>query len=158
MNDENAFLELLDHHGGILLKVARLYADTTADRDDLVQEMTYQLWKSFPTFRGDSRISSWMYRVALNTALGRFRRREPRIAFLDSVPEPAAPSGPPENEARRRLFAAIRQLDRADRALVALYLEDLSHEEIGGILGLTANHVGVKLHRTKTKLKTLLNP
>ena len=156
MTDEATFLELLDRHGGILQKVARLYADSATDRDDLLQEMTYQLWKSFPGFRGDSRVSSWMYRVALNTALGRFRRREPRLLFPARFPEPVADLS--DKEPSQRLFAAVRRLERADRALIALYLEDLSHEEIGSILGLTANHVGVKLHRTKTKLKDLLNP
>ncbi|MTB49474.1 RNA polymerase sigma factor [Lewinella sp. W8] len=156
MKEESAFLDLLKSHGGIIHKVAGLYCDHEADREDLRQEITYQLWKSFGSFRGESAPGTWMYRVALNTALTRFRRRSPTLIFRERLPEPGIPSEE-EAEPSVRLMAAIRQLPRADRALMALYLEGMHHREIGGILGLSENNVGVKLHRIKNKLKNLLN-
>lgn len=156
MNDETEFLALLNTHGGIIRKVAGLYCDNGTDREDLQQEIAYQLWKSYGSFRGDSAPSTWMYRVALNTAMTRFRRRTPRLIFRERLPEPSVPAAA-EAEPKVRLLAAIRSLPRAERALVALYLEDMSHREIGAILGLSENNVGVKLHRIKNKLKKLLN-
>ncbi|MGB3800788.1 MAG: sigma-70 family RNA polymerase sigma factor, partial [Lewinella sp.] len=133
-----------------------LYADRPEDRQDLQQEITYQLWKAYPTYRGDSSFSTWMYRVALNTAIGRFRRKSLRLFYPTTLPEVPLPET--EDPALTKLFAAIRRLARSDRALLALYLEDLSLAEIGSVLGITANNAGVKLHRAKNKLKTILNP
>ncbi len=156
MHDEKSFLDLLRRHEGILYKVSRMYADDTDDRRDLVQEISYQLWKAYPGFRGESRFSTWMYRIALNTALGRFRRREVPVDAATELPEVTETLT--EDPRMNQLFAAIRRLSRSDRALIALYLEDLSLPEIGEILGITANNAGVKLHRAKKKLKTRLNP
>ena len=155
MKEETDFLELLKAHGGIIHKVASMYCDSDSDREDLQQEIAYQLWKSFGSFRRESAPSTWMYRVALNTALTRFRRRGPSLIFRERLPEPDVP---PEDAAppKERLMAAIRCLPRGDRALMALFLEDMSHREIGEILGLSENNVGVKLHRIKNKLKNLL--
>ena len=120
-----------------------------------MQEIAYQLWKAFPSFRGDSKASTWVYRVALNTAIGRIRKRRPLISYRALVPEHSEP--PEEDDSpMQRLFAAIRQLPKTDRALIALFFEDLSHDEIGRVLGITENNVGVRLHRIKNKLKTLL--
>jgi RNA polymerase sigma-70 factor (ECF subfamily) len=156
MTTEIQFQQLLTEHIGILRKVSRLYADTPADREDLMQEIAYQLWKAYPSFRGDSKASTWVYRVALNTAIGRIRKRRPLISYRALVPEH---SEIPEDEdsPMQRLFAAIRQLPKTDRALIALFFENLNHDEIGRVLGITENNVGVRLHRIKTKLKTLLN-
>ncbi|PPK85647.1 RNA polymerase sigma-70 factor (ECF subfamily) [Neolewinella xylanilytica] len=156
MLSEESFLQCLNRHRGILLKVSRIYADRPEDRRDLQQEITYQLWKAYPTYRGDSPFSTWMYRVALNTALGGYRRRTLRLFFPDKLPD--APDTGTEDPSLTRLFAAIRQLPRSDRALLALYLDDLSLSEIGEVLGITANNAGVKLHRAKAKLKIILNP
>lgn len=155
MTTDIIFKQLLDEHRGILHKVSRLYADSPADREDLRQEIAYQLWKAFPSFRADSKAGTWVYRVALNTALGRFRKRRPLISYRALVPEHGE-TPEPDDSPMERLFAAIRQLPKTDRALIALYFEDLSHEEIGRILGITENNVGVRLHRIKIKLKTLL--
>ena len=156
MKGEKTFLRRLRQHRGILYKVAGMYTDRTEDRRDLEQEIVYQLWRAYPGFRADSSFSTWMYRVALNTALGRFRARQPLLSFTGQLPERPAPGdASPQSE---KLLAAIRRLPRADRAVIALYLEDLSLAEIGDILGITANHAGVKLHRAKRKLKNLVNP
>lgn len=157
MKTETIFQDLLRDHTGIVHKVSRLYADSAADREDLAQEIAYQLWKAFPAFRGESKASTWVYRVALNTALSRIRLRKPLISYHAPLPERGEPPPEEEDSPMQRLFAAIRQLPKTDRALIALYFEDLSHEEIGRILGVTENNVAVRLHRIKTKLKTLLN-
>lgn len=155
MTPENIFQQLLREHVGILRKVSRMYADSPADREDLMQEIAYQLWKAFPSFRGDSKVGTWVYRVALNTAIGRIRKRRPLISYPAVVPEQS--ELPEEDDSpMQRLFAAIRQLPKTDRALIALFFEDLSHDEIGKILGITENNVGVRLHRIKAKLKTIL--
>ena len=156
MKDESTFLHSLRQHRGILFKVAGLYTDREEDRRDLEQEIIYQLWRAYPGFRADSAFSTWMYRVALNTALGRFRARQPKLSFTGQLPDRPAPGD--ASSQSELLLAAIRRLPRADRAVIALYLEDLSLAEIGDILGITANHAGVKLHRAKRKLKILVNP
>ena len=156
MKDERTFLHSLRQHRGILFKVAGLYTDREEDRRDLEQEIIYQLWRAYPGFRADSAFSTWMYRVALNTALGRFRARQPKLSFTGTLPDRPAPGD--ASSQSELLLAAIRRLPRADRAVIALYLEDLSLAEIGDILGITANHAGVKLHRAKSKLKILVNP
>lgn len=158
MQPSSSFSTLLQAHQGILHKVSRLYADTPADREDLQQEIAYQLWKAYPNFRAESKVSTWVYRVALNTALSRLRKRRPLISYLPFLPERGEPP-PLEEDATPmdQLFGAIRKLPKTERALIALYFEDLSHEEIGKILGITENNVGVRLHRIKTRLKAILN-
>ena len=156
MNDEAAFLEALRAHHGILQKISRLYAEDSHDREDLSQEIRYQLWKSYPGYRAASSFSTWMYRIALNTALGRIRRRRVRLLFPRSLPDLAIQS--PEDKRVEQLFAALRQLPRADRAVLALHLENLSLAEIADVLGISPTNAGVKVHRAKIKLKNRLNP
>lgn len=155
MKTNQAFLDLLQANDGILKKVSRMYADTRTDREDLRQEIAYQLWKSWPGFQGQSKSSTWVYRVALNTAISRIRKRKRLLDYLPFSPDREEP--PPEHEGPMEdLFAAIRQLPKTDRALIALYFEDLAHAEIGRILGISENAVAARLHRVKNKLKKLL--
>ncbi len=155
MKPNQDFLTLLTDQEGILQKVSRMYADTRPDREDLRQEIAYQLWKAWPNFRGESKASTWVYRIALNTAISRIRKRKPLISYFAFAPERGAPP-PEEDEPMASLFAAIRQLPKTDRALIALYFEDLPHAEIGRMLGISENAVAARLHRTKNKLKTIL--
>lgn len=155
MKPNQDFLHLLQAHEGILQKVSRMYTDTRPDREDLRQEIAYQLWKSWPNFRGESKASTWVYRVALNTAISRIRKRKPLISYLPFATDRSEP--PPEDDGpMNSLFAAIRKLPKTDRALIALYFEDIPHAEIGRILGISENAVAARLHRIKNKLKTLL--
>jgi RNA polymerase sigma-70 factor (ECF subfamily) len=152
------FLGLLETHQGAIRKVAALYGRNRADREDLFQEIALQLWRSFDSFRGDSAFSTFLYRVALNTALLRARgaQRRPRIdadAALEEVESPAGRGGEAEVE---RLYAAIRELQAIDRAIVLLVLEERSHEEIAAVTGLTAGNVSVRLSRCKERLRRLL--
>ena len=154
--DEKQFLQLIDQHQAIIHKICRLYRDIEEDREDLFQEIVYQLWKSFPTFANRSKFSTWMYRIALSTAIATFRKKKPRIIYTMEFPEAAESSGK-TNELQERLLAAIKQLDPADKALILLYLEDLNYKEIAEVAGITENNVGVKLNRIKIKISHLLN-
>ena len=155
MKKNQDFLHLLSAHEAILQKVSRMYAEIRTDREDLRQEIAYQLWKAWPGFRGDSKASTWVYRVALNTAISRVRKRKPLIDYLPFMPD-RGETLPEEDGPKERLFAAIRQLPKTDRALIALYFEDLPHAEISRIMGISDNAVATRLHRIKTKLKSLL--
>lgn len=155
--DKQAFLTTITQHQGMLHKLCRLYRDTLEDREDLFQEMIYQLWKSFPAFKGNAKISTWIYRIALNTALAGFRKKNLPVTYTDTFPEIAQPADHRDNEQQELFFAALKQLSDAEKAIIALYLEDMSYQEIAGIIGIEENYVGVKLNRIKNKIKSLLN-
>lgn len=149
---EHAFLEQVRRHAGILTKVIRLYVDDPEDRRDLQQEILYQAWKSYPRFRGEARFSTWLYRIALNTVLS--YRRKPPLPTTALLPEVAAHSDRYADS--QLLLWALRHLGEVDRMVIALHLEGYDHPEIARITGLTANHVAVKLHRSKKKLTHLI--
>ena len=135
-----------------------MYCDNSADRDDLRQEILAQLWKAIPKFRGDSKISTWIYRIALNVAISDFRKRKREPAILNTqniYPEvPDSGDGKIEDEIIL-LHRAIEKLTRVERAIVLLYLESQPHEDISEIMGITPNHARVKMHRIKDKLKVI---
>ncbi len=152
------FQLLLQKHAGILHKIIRLYVDDPEDRSDLRQEMLYEAWRAYPSFRGEAAFSTWLYRVALNTALT-FRRkalRRPVTTDLEGVRQ--LPADPPESLSPQAelLYRAIRELPEADRAIITLHLDGYENEAIADITGLTKNHVAVKLHRIKTALENRL--
>lgn len=151
--DEQTFIRLLDDNRQILHKICRLYRDNREDRQDLYQEIVYQLWRSIPGYLGQAKPSTWIYRVALNTALTAFRKKKPDITYPATLPEYSS-ADPPEHEAL--LFTALGQLNDAEKALMTLYLEDLSYSDIAAITGMDENHVGVKLYRIRQKLKNIL--
>ncbi|MCP1382891.1 RNA polymerase sigma factor [Runella salmonicolor] len=155
--NETAFLTLMAEHQGIIHKICRLYRDSREDREDLFQEITFQLWKSFPSFKGNSLISTWLYRIALNTAIASYRKEKPTIDYVETLPEFAEE---PQNEElilrQERLLTAMKQLSESEKAIIALYLDDLSYLQIAEILGISENNVGVKINRIKTKIQQLL--
>lgn len=153
--EEARFLQLIGAHQGIIHKICRLYRNSPEDREDLFQEIVFQLWKSLPGFNGKSAFSTWLYRIALSTAISTFRKRKPDIRYTEVLPDKA--SEPDEqDEQRERLFEALRQLNDADKALIALYLEGLSYQEIAEISGITESNAGVRLNRIKQKIQQLL--
>nr|WP_294789834.1 sigma-70 family RNA polymerase sigma factor [uncultured Mucilaginibacter sp.] len=156
--DEKQFLKLVSEHQGIIHKICRLYRDTAADREDLFQEIVFQLWRGVNTFRGDAKPSTWIYRVALNTAIATFRKRKPEIEYTLQLPDVLQEDESDELALRReQLFRAIKQLNDGEKAIVALYLDDMDHRQIAEITGITENNVAVKLNRIKTKIQKLLN-
>ncbi len=152
------FLALLNEYRGAIHRVSRTYGASAADREDLVQEIVYQLWRAFPSFRRESAGLTWVYRIALNTAITGLRRRvrqpvQVPIAGAAALPSPPASGSDARTET---LYRAVRSLGGVDRALVMCYLEDLSYREIADVLGISESNVGARLSRTKTKLQDLV--
>ena len=153
---EKEFITLVNESQGIIHKVCRMYCDDEIHRKDLFQEIVLQLWKSYPSFRGDSKFSSWMYRVALNVAVQDFRKEKKRkYLFLESVDfrEPSINPDTEINDERiAALYKAIAQLDKIERAIMILHLDEVTNEEIADIVGITQNYVRVKMTRIRRKL------
>ncbi len=154
MQDSNEFIGLLNRHQNIVHKVCSLYMNNIPDREDLFQEITLQAWNAFKNFRGDAKFSTWLYRVALNTAISFYRKekRMPLFTTTEVFPEYREENNPAE-EQMQAMYKAIESLSKIDKALVMLYLDDYSYDEIGNMLGITANNVAVKINRVKTRLK-----
>lgn len=158
MNNKN-FEALIQQHHAIIYKMSRVYADSS-DFDDLYQEIIIQIWRSFPRFSGESKESTWLYRVALNTALTYHRnesKRKEREANIDVVHPENTTANPQQKEQQiERLYAAISQLKKEDRWLIVLHLEGKTYDEMVEITGLSNSNIGVKLNRIKKKLMNLL--
>ncbi len=159
-NKETQFLQLIGENKGILFKICKIYQDDPEDRDDLLQEMILQLWLAFDSFRGESKFSSWMYRVALNTAIVFFKKQKRRpdneqLPYqFDRVEEQSATG---EKEEQLAIFyKAVQQLNKVEKALIYLYMEDVAYEEIAGNLGISEGNVRVRLNRIKNKLKEII--
>ncbi|MBU2994911.1 sigma-70 family RNA polymerase sigma factor [Cellulophaga baltica] len=161
-NLEHAFVTELESNQNIVHKVCTLYTNDKDAHNDLFQEITIQLWKAYPKFRGDSKFSTWMYRVALNTAITLYRKSKKRVQTLDYESVifkiKADEYDPTEEEQLKLMYKAVKQLNDIDKALVFLYLEDKNYSEISETLGISEVNARVKMNRIKTKLKTILNP
>ena len=159
---EHQFVTNLEKHQNIVHKICRMYTNDEESHNDLFQEITIQLWKAYPRFRGDSKFSTWMYRVALNTAITLYRKskREIRTQDFDDVSfKIRAHEYDDEVEQQLKLmYKAVKELNDIDKALVFLYLEDQSYKEISDTLGITEVNARVKMNRIKKSLKNILNP
>ncbi|WP_417558101.1 RNA polymerase sigma factor [Mesoflavibacter zeaxanthinifaciens] len=159
---EHNFVELLEKHQNIVHKVCRLYTNNYDAHNDLFQEITIQLWKAFPKFRGDSKFTTWMYRVGLNTAITLYRKSKRRIKTQEfdviQFKISAEEYDSTEEEQLKLLYQAVHQLNDIEKALVFLYLEDKDYREISETLGISEVNARVKMNRVKKKLKTILNP
>ena len=157
---EDEFLEVLTRHEKLIYKVIRIYAHDSEERRELFQEIVYQLWKSYGSFREESKVSTWLYRVALNTAITYLRSHKKRPEHTSLQDERVAslrsPESPDKDEQSEQLYRAIKSLNEVDRALMMLYLEDLSYKEIAEVLGLSEDNVGVKLNRIKSRLRVTI--
>jgi RNA polymerase sigma-70 factor (ECF subfamily) len=150
---EKEFVELLNKHQNIVHKICNVYMDEQADKEDLFQEITLQAWKAIKNFRGDSQFSTWLYRVALNTAITYFKKGKKQVTtFTEHFPERTEDYNPIEEQVQA-MYKAIGCLSKIDKALVMLYLDDYSYKEMADVLGMTVTNVGVKMNRIKTKLK-----
>ena len=154
---EKEFENLIHEKQRIIYKICKTYRDSREDQEDLFQEIVYQLWKSFPSFKGESKISSWMYRIALNTAIAIYRKQKLRVDYLDKMPEQIHSDVPQQvSENEERMFRALRTLNDTEKALISLFLEGFSYQEIAAITGITETNTGVRLNRIKNKLKQIL--
>lgn len=160
--DESDFLELLEKNQNLVHKVCRIYTNDPDSHRDLFQEICIQLWKSYAKFRGDSKFTTWMYRVALNTALTLRRKNAKHQHHTDVngwVEKLAyTPYDPTEAEQIKLMYSAISQLPEVEKALIFLYLEDKNYTEISSLLGITEVNARVRMNRIKNKLKKVLNP
>ena len=161
MNDSNiekAFIELIQKNERLIYKVCSIYVSDEFPISDLYQEVVYNLWKGFPKFRNECSVSTWMYRVALNTCITGMRkefRRPQHVCILDFKENLIEPESMEENI--REMYKLIYQLKTLERAIILLYLEEKSYQEIADITGLTLNNVAIKLKRIKEKLKKMSN-
>lgn len=162
--DEQQFLALINGNRPRILKVCRVYAWNAADQDDLYQEILFQIWRALPGLKQDTHANTWLYRIALNTSISFVRRRAARggpALALDHeqlthhIESRQTHDGGAEDQLAR-LYDAIARLNEVEKALVTLFLEDFSYEEMAEVLGLSASNVGVMLHRAKKKLLTLM--
>lgn len=157
---DRLFKHWLGEHKGLMFKVVRAYADSPEDQDDLLQEILLQVWSSIPAFRGNAKVSTWIYRVALNTAFAwkrgekkHRRRHQPLIAAnQEPAPDEHRPDARRNREILNSLYAEIRRLPRVECSLVLLYLDGLSYREMADVLGISQTNVGVKLNRIKKRL------
>lgn len=157
---EREFLEIIKNNQGIIHKVCNVYCDDQDDRDDLFQEIVAQLWKSFPSFRKESKFSTWMYRVALNTAITSFKKtkRRPdqsRLTYENFQIKDVNYDSETEDNIKQ-LHRAVAQLTGVEKSIILLFLEDKKYEEIAEITGITQNYVRVKMNRIKKKLKKFM--
>ena len=159
---EHQFVTALESNQNIVHKVCTLYTNNRDSHNDLFQEITIQLWKAYPKFRGESKFSTWMYRVALNTAITLYRKSKRTIQTQDyeSVIFKIKSDEYDDTEEQnlKLMYKAVKQLGDIDKALVFLYLEDKNYSEISETLGITEVNARVKMNRIKTKLRTILNP
>ena len=160
MTDKNraiAFEKQIREHEALIHKICRMYAYEEADRQDLFQEIVIHLWKAYSTFKGHSKFSTWLYRVAINTAITGLRRQKDFITSYEpgQLPVHLPEEKGPEEEQSTALYTAISQLNDIEKAIVMLYLEDRSYEEMEEILGFSQGNLRVRMSRIKDKLRQL---
>ncbi|WP_348800334.1 RNA polymerase sigma factor [Flavobacterium adhaerens] len=161
-NLESSFVQQLQENQNIVHKICRLYTSGEDEHKDLFQEITIQLWKAFPKFRGESKFSTWAYRVALNTAITLYRKNKRNIATVEYEGKQHFTQdieyNYEEEEQLRLMYKAVYQLNDIEKALVFMYLEDKDYTEISETLGISEVNARVKMNRIKGKLKKILNP
>lgn len=159
---EKSFVKQLQENQNLIHKICRIYTDGEDAHKDLFQEITIQLWKAFPQFRGDSKFTTWAYRVGLNTAITLYRKKTKSINTIEFDSKfhkvDQDEYNYEEEEHIKLLYQAVQQLNDIEKALVFMYLEDKDYSEIAETLGISEVNARVKMNRIKGKLKNILNP
>ena len=160
-SSERKFVELLQKHQNIVHKICSLYTIDSDAHKDLFQEITIQLWKAYPKFRGDSKFSTWMYRVGLNTSITLYRKSL-RLVESQNIEAVAYKLSYEEyddtrDEQLKLIYTAVHKLNDIDKGIIFLYLENKNYREISETLGISEVNARVRMNRIKTKLKTQLN-
>jgi len=156
---EQEFLNRIESHKGILYKVSKMYMDNSDDQQDLFQEIVCQLWKSYDSFRNESQFSTWMYRVAVNTAIVFLKKEKRKVdkyeIASENIKDDEGDSHIKESQIDH-FYKAVQKLEKIDKAIIFYQLEGFSHKEIGENLGISEGNARVKLNRAKEKLKEII--
>ena len=158
---EKEFTELLYQNQGIVRKICNLYFYNRSEKDDYQQELIIQLWKAYPSFKNESKFSTWMYRVCLNSAIDLLRKEKTQLKIIqfennDFVKIPDLNNESSVNQ--EKLYQAIANLSETDKAIITLYLDEFSYKEIAEIIGVSETNTGVKINRIKSLiLKSITN-
>ena len=156
---EQEFLTRIEKHKGILYKVSKMYMDNHDDQQDLFQEIVCQLWKSYDSFRNESQFSTWMYRVAVNTAIVFLKKEKRKVdkyeIASENIKDDEVDSAIKESQLDH-FYKAVQKLEKIDKAIIFYQLEGFSHKEIGDNLGISEGNARVKLNRAKEKLKEII--
>ena len=156
---EQEFLKRIESHKGILYKVSKMYMDNSDDQQDLFQEIVCQLWKSYDSFRNESQFSTWMYRVAVNTAIVFLKKEKRKVdkyeIASENIKDDEGDSHIKESQIDH-FYKAVQKLEKIDKAIIFYQLEGFSHKEIGENLGISEGNARVKLNRAKEKLKEII--
>ncbi len=156
-NIEQEFLSVIREYERVIYKVCYLYTTKNAPLGDLYQEVVLNIWKAYPKFRKECKVSTWIYRIALNTCISFIRKEKhtPELVTLTREADWMTEDRDPLTEMLRELYRLINHLGQLDKSIILLYLEEKSYEEIGEITGLTVTNVATKLSRIKDKLKKM---
>ncbi len=157
MHTKKEFIQDIKENEGIIYKITRIYSNNPEDQKDLYQEIVYQLWKSYNTFKGNSKISTWMYRIALNTAISNLKkekRRGSQVSIGNLLLNQMNEVDTVMEERITLLYAHIKDLSIVERGIILLHLEGKNYDEIAAITGFTNTNIGTRLARIKQKLKT----
>lgn len=154
---KGSFIQLMEENRGIIHKISMMYTTSLADKEDLYQEICLQLWRSFRSYRAESKFSTWLYRVALNTAISSVRkdRRRVETVELDQVQHFVTRDNEKEGMTRM-LFKAVAKLNKVDRAIILLWLEEKEYAEISEVMGISQSAVSVRLVRIRERLKSIM--
>ena len=155
MDLEKEFISLIKENERIILKICNIYCKESEDRADLYQDILVQLWKSFPNFNRKSRITTWMYRVAFNTAVSRFRK-EKKQPSQEQISDQFVADSFNEDENVSLLYSAIDSLSKIEKAIIILYMDGTKYKDIGEIMGLSESNIGFKINQIKGKLRVKL--
>lgn len=151
---DKQFVALIQQNEGIIYKIASFYANAENSIGDLYQEIVLNLWKGYPSFRGESKFSTWIYRIALNTCVSFYRRKKIKADYVENLPE-IGDVIDNKDEQIQELYRLINKLGDIEKALVLLYLDDKSYKEISEITGITVTNVATKISRVKEKLRQM---
>jgi len=157
MDKKQDFVQVIKSNEGIIYKITAVYSGNAEDQKDLYQEIVYQLWKSYDSFRGEAKISTWIYRIALNTSIAHINQEKRRGYRVPVDFELLNTAGEQDKETEERLnllYAAIKKLNSTEKGIILLFLEGNSHEEIAAITGFTKTNIGTRLGRIKEKIRS----
>jgi RNA polymerase sigma-70 factor (ECF subfamily) len=160
VDHQEAFIRIIKENEGIIFKISTVYTNNEDDQKDLYQEIVLQLWKAFSQFRKDAKISTWLYRVALNTAITQFRKAKKnsnQISIDKIVLNYTENANTVFEERLKTLYYHIATLNDLEKGIILLYLEDKNYEEIAAITGLSVTNVGTRLSRIKQKIKSQIS-